>query len=351
MIPRPQTPRPPFPYTREDVAIDASADSVTLAGTLTLPDAASHPGKRPAVILVSDSGAQDRDHADGHHRPFFVIADHLTRRGFAVLRLDDRGAGRTPGAPPETTVDIVASDVRSAAAMLATRDEIDAERIGAIGLGEGALIAALAAVEDPALAYLVLLAPPGLPGKEVALLREVRRMEAEGEDPEFIEPQIARSRRVLDLVTEGADQETIAEAVREVALGAARALRGDGVLPDDEQLSQMAAQQAFFYTAPAMKRWLVLDPTEPLGRLRVPVLALAGDMDLIVTTGDNFPKVEAALKSSEAEVTTKRFPSLNHMFQPATTGFADESPSIQTTIHPEVLGTITQWLTSVTAER
>ena len=91
---RPQRPVGPFPYDSEEVTFENQADSVTLAGTLTLPRGT---GRHPAVVLISGSGPQDRDQSLMEHKPFLVLADYLTRRGIAVLRYDDRGTAKSTG--------------------------------------------------------------------------------------------------------------------------------------------------------------------------------------------------------------------------------------------------------------
>jgi hypothetical protein len=83
---RPQEPKPPFPYRGEEVQFDNAADKVRLAGTLTLPEGA---GPFPAVVLISGSGPQNRDEFLLGHRPFLVLADHLTRHGVAVRHCAD----------------------------------------------------------------------------------------------------------------------------------------------------------------------------------------------------------------------------------------------------------------------
>ena len=90
---RPQHPEPPFPYELEEVSF-TSADGAAMAGTLTLP---TGDGPFPAVVLITGSGPQDRDETIVGHKPFLVLADHLTRRGVAVLRYDDRGVGESGG--------------------------------------------------------------------------------------------------------------------------------------------------------------------------------------------------------------------------------------------------------------
>ena len=102
---RPQQPKPPYPYREEEVTFDNREAKIKLAGTLTLPKT-ERPA--PAVLLISGSGSQDRNESIMGHKPFLVLADYLTRRGIAVLRVDDRGAGKSPGnASTATTEDFV----------------------------------------------------------------------------------------------------------------------------------------------------------------------------------------------------------------------------------------------------
>lgn len=157
-----QTPLPPFPYRVLDVKIENPVAHVVLAGTLSVPSGA---GKHPAVVLVGDSDAsRDRDGTHGRHKPYLVLADHLTRAGVAVLRLDARGVGGSgSGAPAPNTSDLV-SDVRAALAFARARPEIDSGRVGMIGHGSGAVLAANTAGRDRAVAFLVLLAPAADPG-------------------------------------------------------------------------------------------------------------------------------------------------------------------------------------------
>src|SRR5262249_59967373 len=135
---RPQTPRPPFPYKVVDVSYPNEKGGVTLAGTLTEPEG---PGPFPAAILISGSGEQDRDETLFEHKPFLVLADTLTRRGIAVLRLDDRGVGGSTGTTITSTSDDFAGDVLAGLDFLKTRGEIDPARLGLIGHSEGGIIA------------------------------------------------------------------------------------------------------------------------------------------------------------------------------------------------------------------
>ncbi|MEO7995773.1 MAG: alpha/beta fold hydrolase, partial [bacterium] len=160
---RPQTPVGPFPYTVEEVTFPSLDTGVTLAGTLTLP--ADGAGPYPAVVMVTGSGPQDRDETLFMHKPFAVIADALTRAGIAVLRYDDRGTGESTGVYATGTSADFCEDAAGALAYLGTRAEIDQNHRGILGHSDGGLIAPMVAVAHPDdVAFLVLLAAPGLPG-------------------------------------------------------------------------------------------------------------------------------------------------------------------------------------------
>lgn len=338
---RPQTPRPPFPYPRTEVRVTNPTDGVSLAGTLTLPAAE---GPHPAVLLVTGGGLQDRDHQVGFHRPFLVIADHLTRAGVATLRLDDRGMAPSGGSPLDATPDLLAGDIRAAVAMLRATDGIDPQRIGVLALGEGTLPAAMAAAEDETIAWLALIAPQGLPGGDVIVLREQRRMEAEGEDPAYIAAQTEATRRLMDLLAGRGNHEQVAAAIREAMLTGIHSLRGEGLRPEEWELEEAVSSQLHEYTSPSVRAWIAADPRTALAKVRVPVLLVAGELDRVMPVGDTFPAAEAALREAGAEVAAHRLPGLNYLLQPAVTGFNDEIATIRTTIDAAALELITQWI-------
>src|SRR5262249_27493161 len=159
-------PGPLYPYVEEEVVFHNVKDGVRLVGTLTLPLAR---GRFPAVVLVAGSGPQDRDETMFGHRPFRVLADHLTRLGIAVLRVDDRGVGKSTGNFLEATSEDFAADTLAGVEYLKARKEIVPGRIGLLGHCEGGLIAPLAAAESSDVAFVVMMAGPGLKGDQVEI--------------------------------------------------------------------------------------------------------------------------------------------------------------------------------------
>lgn len=159
---RPQTPVAPLPYRVQQVVFQ-NAD-VRLAGTLTLPRT---PGPHPAIVLIPGSGEVDRDGSLFGHQFYFVLADDLTRRGFAVLRGDKRGVGQSGGDFASATSLDFAADIGVGVAFLRSRPEVDGGRIGLVGHSEGALVGSIVAARDPGIAFLVLMAGNGIPAAEM----------------------------------------------------------------------------------------------------------------------------------------------------------------------------------------
>ena len=168
--PRPQMPKPPFPYSAEEVTFrNAEANGVTLAGTLTIPEGA---GPFPGAVLITGSGAQDRDETLLGHKPFAVLADHLTRRGVAVLRFDDRGVGKSTGDFASSTSADFATDATAAVSFLRTRVDIDRDAVGLVGHSEGGMVAPIAARDSADVRFIVLLAGPGTDLMHLALSQQ-----------------------------------------------------------------------------------------------------------------------------------------------------------------------------------
>ncbi len=161
---RPQTPKPPFPYQSEDIEYDNPVNGIHYAGTITYPESG---GPFPAVLLITGSGQEDRDETIFGHKPFAVIADYLTRRGFAVLRVDDRQIGKSTGDLSRATTLDFSKDVETSLHELQKRKDIDQKKIGLIGHSEGGLIAAMVAAENPDVRFIILLAGPGLKGSDL----------------------------------------------------------------------------------------------------------------------------------------------------------------------------------------
>lgn len=336
---RPQEPQPPFPYRAEEVS--ARSGEVTLAGTLTIPEGE---GPFPAVLLLSGSGAQNRDEEIFGHKPFLVLADDLTRAGVAVLRLDDRGVGGSSGKLGRSTLEDLAGDVGAALALLRARSEIDPGRIGLLGHSEGGMVALLAAGADSSVAFLILLSAPGVSGGEV-IIRQVERLaEASGSGPADVRRKARSQQGVMKLVAAGADSAALHAELRKVLRAEAMAT-GEGRLPAETELEAQIAREMRTLRSPHYVSFVACDPRPILRRLKLPILALGGDLDQQVDPQQNLPEIrKAAAAAGNPDVTTRSFPELNHLLQTARTGGIEEYGQIEETLDPAVLKAIREWV-------
>ena len=325
---RPQEPQRPYPYLDEEVTYQNVKDAVTLAGTLTLPPTG---GPFPAVILITGSGQEDRDETVYGHRPFLVLADYLTRRGLAVLRVDDRGVGGSTGDVLQATSEDFARDVLAGVAFLKARKEIDPQRIGLIGHSEGGLIAPLVAVDSNDVALIVLMAGPGVRGDLVIEDQIVSLMRADGADQAAIDATLQVQRRLVEVVQTETDPHLAQEKLRD--LGCTEA-----------QIQTLTSKWFYF--------WVTHDPKETLRRVKCPVLAINGALDIQVSAQVNLPAIEQALREGgNPDFTVQELPSLNHLFQTAKTGSIDEYAKIEETMSPVALDTIAQWIAAQTKQK
>ncbi len=325
---QPQEPQRPYPYLEEEVTYQNARDAVTLAGTLTLPPTG---GPFPVVLLITGSGQEDRDESLFGHRPFLVRADYLTRRGIAVLRVDDRGVGGSAGDVSQATSEDFARDVLAGVEYLKTRREIDPNRIGLIGHSEGGMIAPVAAVDSNDVAFLVLMAGTGVPG-DVALEAQLAAVwKIAGASQAAIDAVLQEQRRVMDVLKGEPDPHRAQEK-----------LRGLGY---SEAQVQIWTTKWFYFL-------VTHDPRETLRKVRCPVLALNGDLDVQVVAQVNLPAIEQALREGgNPDFTVQELSGLNHLFQTAQTGNIGEYAFIEETMSPLALEAITAWIEARTKQK
>ena len=338
---RPQEPKPPFPYDDEEV--EYRNGDVKIAGTVTLPPGE---GQVPAALLISGSGALNRDLELAGHKPFLVLADHLTRLGIAVLRVDDRGVGGSTGSTWQSTSRDKAADVLAGVRFLRDHDRIDPERVGLIGISEGGLVAPLALnrVEPGTIAYAVLLAGPGVPGAEL-LRQQLRRIAAaDGAPAEKIEELAALQDKGLEIIASDMPHAEAEAALRQVAEEQMAASPETAQLSgEDLETAVNAAVESNL--SPWFRFFIRYDPRPALGGLAVPTLALFGGKDTQVDADQNQSAMEAALApSGNPDVTIRRFADMNHLFQTAGSGSPAEYARIEQTMAPEVLDLIGSWV-------
>ena len=328
-LPRPQNPVRPYPYREEEITYPNKTGGNTLAGTLTLP---AGKGPFPAVELIVGSGPHDRDESLLGHKPFLVLADYLTRKGIAVLRVDKRGIGKSTGNYATATTADFASDAQAGLAWLKTRPEVNPHKIGLIGHSEGAIIAPMVAITNPDVAFIVMMAGSAVPGDQIIVEQGRLIAIAAGESKEDADKNAEKERETLTLVETEKDPATL-DRLLNVKLGAEGS-------PESAIAGQIKA-----LTNPWMRFFLTYDPATALRKLKIPVLAINGSLDLQVPPAQNLPAIRKAFAdagNTHAEV--DELPGLNHLFQTAKTGSPSEYGQIEETISPVALNKIATWI-------
>lgn len=325
---RPQDPKV-RDYTIETVRIRTASGTAILDAELTLPKGAGHV---PAVVLITGSGPQDKNEEIAGHKPFLVLSDHLTKSGYAVLRYDDRGVGRSTGDFATATPQDLASDAAAALAYVKSHPRVLSAKAGYIGHSEGGYLAPIAQQIEPA-AFHVYLAGPALPLVPDVMRTQVQDIgRAEGLPDDVIARQM---QAVNDISAALLNSATPADLHRLITT----ALRNSGA--SGSQVRQNLAVWATPWAAAYARH----DPLKQLAGLSVPVLALFGEHDLQVSASENVPIMRKALTHPLSDVRT--LPGLNHLFQPTRTGRIDEYIRIATTIDPIALEAIATWLDAI----
>lgn len=332
-INRPQEPKPPFNYYSEDITFQNENDKISLAATLTLP---KKEGKFPVAIIISGSGPHNRNGDMFGHKPYFVIADFLTKSGIAVLRFDERGVGESEGDFETATITDLSSDVKSAINYLKNREEINSSKIGLIGHSIGGIIAPKVASEIDDVNYIVMLAGPGINGDKLMLSQKAALERIMG----LNEMQIAQGQNFLkgayDIIVESnLDNIKLKDSINSFFINK----YGD-LLPENQR--KAIVNQITEYEIVSL---LKSKPSIYLSKVKCPILALNGSKDFQVPAKENLQAIKKILvESGNNNVETLELENLNHLFQECKTGVSNEYSQIEQTISPAVLELITGWI-------
>jgi hypothetical protein len=339
-INRPQEPKPPFPYTSEEVTFANNKFNIKLAGSLTMPPG---PGPFKAVIMITGSGPQNRNEELMGHKPFLVIADYLSRNSIAVLRFDDRGVGKSQGSYAEATTADLATDAEAAFEFLKNDPKINQREIGFVGHSEGGLIAPIVAASRSDVGFIVSLAGPGVTGQQIIIrqLQDIGRLSGEKEND--IKESAETNKKLFAILRKEKDNKKaeikMLARYREI-LEKKKTSKEDTEKAVDQLKMTFGANE---YTW--LRYFIMTDPSIYWKKVKCPVLALDGEKDLQVAANENLPTIEKALKSSGNNSSkTVKMTGLNHLFQHCKTGLPSEYGTIEETFSPEALKIISDWI-------
>jgi uncharacterized protein len=347
-IRRPQTPQPPFPYNSEEVEYTNAGTSIHFGGTFTYPKTG---GPFPAILMITGSGQQDRDETIFEHKPFAIIADYLTKAGYAVLRVDDRGVGKTTGdAQSATSIDF-ASDAETSLAWLNSRKEINKNKIGLIGHSEGGLIASIIASRNKNIDFVIMLAGPGINGVDLLTEQVGAILNSSGISTEASTAYKIVYRNTLQYaITEkdsaAAYNKAYPDYVEWKKKQTAAVLNALGITGDDDSNDKkMIESMVNQFSKPWMKYFLSTNPQPLIQKFNCKVLALNGSKDVQVLAPANLAGIKSALaKSRSKKYEVKQLEGLNHLFQHCKTCSPAEYGMLEESFAPEALDIMRRWL-------
>jgi pimeloyl-ACP methyl ester carboxylesterase len=353
---RPQSPKPPFNYDAKDVIYFNADKSMQYGATFTKPSEPAKNKKFPAVLLITGSGKQDRDENIFDHKPFAVIADYLTKRGIAVLRVDDRGMGNTTGNFDTSSSEDFAKDVEAGINYLKSRDDVDIKRIGLIGHSEGGMIAPMVAAHNKNVSFIVLLAGTGVPGAAINDYQNVLPLKTAGVSDSAIQHYLELHHALVKAATSAENPDDYKNEVSKVYYDWKKNQSPETInfliKGTDEQVIPVLQSKYGLFHSKWWKFFLVHDPAKDLEKISIPVLALNGEKDVQVDPKINLPAIEAALKKSKSKnYKTIELPGLNHLFQHCKRCTIDEYGELEETFSQDALKIVGDWIESVTKNR
>jgi pimeloyl-ACP methyl ester carboxylesterase len=303
----------------EDVRF--SSGGIDLAGTLIRPTTG---GRHPAIILVHGSGPLSREYV----LPF---ARFLIRRGMAVLGYDKRGVGGSTGDWNTASFDDLAGDVVSAYEYLKSRSDVDGSQVGLLGVSQAGWVMPLAAIRAKDIAFLISVSGAGVPAAETTIDQAQNEMTARGMPPQAVEQIVGLMKLQYQFARTGEGWDQYAAARGRLA-------------------ARMGSPPDTFPGTPGDPYWQFIrrlyfyDPAPTLRQLRVPTLALFGELDNNILAEKNKAAWETALKAGgHPDYTLRILPKANHIQLEAKVGSNAEMASLQRFV-PIYFTTIQEWL-------
>jgi len=342
-------------FTEQDFSLDVvnaeRQDSMRIAGTLTMPDGVE--GQVPAVILITGSGAQNRDEELMGHKPFKVIAEYLSARGYAVLRCDDRGVGESTGDMAHATTLDFAQDVEYQLDYLLMKPELfDPRRIFLFGHSEGATVAAIVASRRKEVAGVAMLGGAGADGKTILLQQNEVLFRLWGVADSLIERRLACMRdlfAVSDTLFLGKDADTVKTI--NLAFRPMFKKYSAGLTKEQKQQCGLTNTECYGWAVsmatPWMRTFLTLNPAVYIAKMRCPLLAIGGEKDCQVLAEANLSAIKRVCKINRVKCSIVQLKDINHLGQVCQTGAVDEYATLGQAPDNRVLESLANWLDSL----
>ena len=206
----------------------------------------------------------------------------------------DRRATR----PEATTLDFV-EDVLGGLDFLKGQKRIDPKRIGLIGHSEGGLIAPIVATRSGDVAFIVMLAGPGLPGDQILSSQQAAILRSSGVDEAKIRSSAEFQTRLMAIAKDAPDTK---QALEKLKMSYEEMLK---TLPEADRKALAATDavgsQVALLATPWFRYFLSYDPRPTLARVTCPILAINGENDLQVPCKENLEAIDRAVRSGRQQ--------------------------------------------------
>jgi pimeloyl-ACP methyl ester carboxylesterase len=333
-----QDPKAPFPYLEKEIEI-STAKKIKISGSLILPELEKSSGF-PLVVMVSGSGAQDRNCEMLGHKPFWVLADHLGRNGIASYRYDDRGVGKSGGEFETTTQVDFANDLEAIVQYF--NKAYPKAKIYVYGHSEGGMTALRAAVQTQKIAGIIEAASVGTSGAKVLTDQQYLIPEAMGFSPE----ECLWNQRLYQKGAEialNSSNATFPKAYKEW-LGQV----WDSIpskLLDGTTQEELQIQMTAFFNKDWARQFLAFESKTYLAQLDLPFLVINGSKDVQVPALSNQEGFKTGMtQTSLAKSTFYVLEGANHLFQQCQSCNLAEYASLEQTLDPTLIDWITSWI-------
>jgi pimeloyl-ACP methyl ester carboxylesterase len=325
------------PYMTKPVRIYNACDKVYIDGTLTMPDTGE---KYPLIIFIAGSGRLDRDEKINNYKPFYLLSDFLTKKGYATFRYDKRGVGKSTGSFYDATTVSFVSDAEAVVAYFRKDSFFSKQAIGLLGHSEGGYIAGMLAAKFPKdISFTILAAAPGVTGKTLFLKQAETGYKNQGLPTALSLKWYSALEKVYEIAINGTDTRTEKKMMKKIL---------------EESEFPKKGRDEFINNAvhPWTTGMLKFDPREYLGKIRCPVLAIIGNMDVLVDSKENLSSMENSLKNGMCKnYKSVELPYVNHYFQKVDSQRVDDFKGSENKIAEVVLDTIGSWLNELSSIR
>jgi uncharacterized protein len=250
-------------------AVSFRSGKITLAGKLYLPSG----GQKHRAVVFMHGGGNDYDLIMSAPKYY---ARRLAQCGFAALIYDKRGTGQSGGAFHEATYDDFITDAGNAAVFLSRDERIDPARIAIYGGSEGGQLAPIASIRFPIISAVISVSGPFVSAVEQANHNINYALRSRGYSDSLMDVVMPLWRRHH---AAWASRDPVEMRALAAEIERLRATVDTFALPNTEQ--EIVTDTNLFFLMPGFNS-MMEDYTAELAGVRVPFLALYGELDPIV---------------------------------------------------------------------